>query len=517
MLTKLHSAMDKTQLVALYVRVSSSKQVEEGYSLEAQEKVLRDEVLRQGKIVFKVYKDEGLSGSIYERPGLQALLNDAKKGLFSSVGIWMISRLSRKLAHFITIIDELRNADVQIFSLMERFDTNTPIGNFIAQMFASIAEMQRENIRQNVKAGSKVRAKSGKMVGGSLLGYTLAPDPDDPKGTNKYVILPEEAEIVRKIFDLYCEGNGLKVVARSMNGLGYRGKNSNTFSATTISGILNNQAYIGKVKYDGEYYEAVHEPIISNEQWDLAQKLLGSKKRYDKTIDYQYLLSGVIKCRGCGCSMIPSHTTRKNKNGTKKTYYYYSCGQYLNKGTGSCSPNLVNAKEADATVMNFISNYFSTQDWQDKIVERINSKLFVDAELKSSINQLQGKISRIITRQDKLLYEYEEGNLTKEELVTRDDELKAEIHKLELDLFRKLSMDNSPIIDEKRIRDAFKLLPILIQQSPDEEKVKLIRNAIKAVYVDDDRKVEAIEVYVPIQNADTGLETLRINIKEKEG
>ena len=510
--------MDKAQLVAIYVRVSSTKQVEEGYSLDAQERVLRDYFLQQGKTVFKVYKDEGISGSRYDRPGLQALLKDSKKGLFGCVGIWKISRISRDLLHLLKIIDVLKNADVNLFSLTERFDLSTPLGNFIVQMFGSMAQMQRETISQNIKIGSRQRAKSGKFIGSAMFGYKSVPDTDDPKGTSKYVICPEEAEVVRKIYDLYCQGNGLKVVARTINEQGYRSKQGNAFSITGIHKILTNQAYIGKVKYAGEYFDGVHEAIISGEQWDTAQKLLASKKSYEKTVDYQYLLPGLVKCRECGSWMVPWHSTRKNKNGTSRVYYYYTCGRYLNKGTGNCKPNVVKAKEADKVVMDFIVNYLSTKEWQEKVIAKVKEKLKASANegLEEYIQQLRGKIGRLKAKQDKLLYEYEEGQLTKEQLVDNDKELQANIDELEMELLLNQSMDHKPGVDEKLIKKAFRALPALIRNSKHEEKLKLIRNVVKAVYVDEGRNVEFIEIYVPKPKTDIGIETLRINIKEKE-
>lgn len=508
--------MDKARLVAIYIRVSSARQAEEGYSLEAQEKVLRDEILRQGKIVFKVYRDEGISGARYDRPGLQELLKDAKKGLFGSVGIWMISRISRSLPNLLKIIEELKKADVKLFSLTERFDMDTPIGNFTAQIFGSVAQMQRDNIRHNVLLGSKERAKGGKTVGCSVLGYRLVPDTDDPKGTTKLEIVPEEAELVRKIFDLYCQGNGLKVIAQTVNAQGYCGKKGKTFSILTIRGILTNQLYIGKVKYCNEYFDGIHEPIISREQWETVQRLLSSKVSYEKSIDYQYLLSGLIKCRGCGSGMIPAHVTHRNKNGTTKVYYYYSCGLYLNKGTGSCKPNVVRAKEADAVVMDFVCNHLSTKEWQNRILKRVKAKIAVNEKLLEDINKLQNRLSRLKAKRDALLFDYEEGRITKMQLVESDKSLQAEIEMVGVELLRKQTIDDKPHIDEELIKEAFMLLPTLIQRASYEEKLGLLRGVVKAVYVDEERKVEAMEIYIP-KSKNTGIETMRINIKEREG
>lgn len=507
--------MDKSKLVAIYVRVSLSKQAEKGYSLEAQEKVLRDEIARQGKLVFKVYKDAGISGAKADRPGLQNLLADAKKGLFGSVGIWMISRLSRNLSDFLAILEELKKADVQLFSIMERFDMNTPVGNFTAQMFGSIAQMQRETIRENALLGSRLRAKSGKTVGGQLLGYINVPDTNATNGTNKLVIEPSEAEVVKKIFNLYCQGYGLKAVAKMMNAGGYSGKNGKSFSIMTIRGILTNKAYIGFVKYDGEYFQGIHEPIISQEQWTKVQNLLAFKRTFSKTIDYQYLLSGIIKCPVCGAGMLPMHVNCRNKDGSEKVYYYYACGQYMNKGAGSCSAKVVKAKEADAEVMNFICGYLCKDEWQDEVIEGIKRRLSINKLAEININQLKGKLRRLRAKRNRLLFEFEEGKLSKEQLLIADKLVQKDMNETEIAINVQLSSEPATSFNEGDIRKAFSILPKQLQNISDVEKAKLIHSAVKAVYVDDNRKVKTIEVYIPELKQNIKPQTIELDAQER--
>lgn len=504
--------MDKARLVALYVRVSSVRQVEEGYSLEAQEKVLRDEVLKQNKLVFKVYKDAGISGAKADRPGLNALLNDAKKGLFSSVGIWTISRISRNLSHFLMVIEELNKNNITLFSISENFDLNTSIGKFTAQMLAGIAQMQRDSWRENSILGSKLRAKRGKFSGSRILGYKLVPDSNDPKGRSMLVVDAEEANIVKKIYDLYSEGYGLKAIVFRVNEEGLHGKTGGAFCIATVREILTNRIYIGYVKYYGEYYKGLHEPIITLEQWDKVQKLLESKKHCHREVDYRYLLPGLVKCPVCGSSMFPWHTYHKNKNGTVRKYYYYACGMYMNKGSSICKPNVVKALEADAKVLNFISTYLSNDAWQNKVIAEIRKRLSAGSNARQQVDFLKNRISKLKSQKLDLLIKYEDGSIDKDELTKKTAELQRLCEEAEIALqVHKVERSNY-IVDEAAIRNAFNNLGKVIMMATEEDKVKLFKTVLKSVYVNADRVVNAVEVYLPNGTPDGIADTIKVNI-----
>ena len=236
--------MNRFNLAALYVRVSTDKQVTEGYSLEAQETVLRDKAISDGKVVYKVYSDAGVSGAKTDRPGLAELLKDAERGLFGSVYVWSLDRVARKLRYLQIVFERLNKADVSFLSISENFDFNTSTGKLYLGIIGSFAQNQRDTIRKNCMLGSRKKAQSGKVVGGNILGYKRVLDEDDPQGGTKLVIEEKEAGVVRKIFDLYCSGYGLKATASKVNTIGMRSKNGKKFSLTTIRTILTNQGVI---------------------------------------------------------------------------------------------------------------------------------------------------------------------------------------------------------------------------------------------------------------------------------
>lgn len=302
--------------IAIYVRVSSEEQVN-GYSIDAQLESLREYASLHQLAIYKEYIDAGFSAkSIDGRPAIQELLKDAQKGKFNHVVSWKINRISRNLEKLLKILDVFRHKQIKYVSLTEQFESDTSQGNFMLQMIGSVAELEREQISQNVRLGMRERNKQGKWnSGNNVLGYEWV------SGTNRndsYVkVVPEEAELVRLIFTLYKSGLGFKAITNQLNAEGYRTKKGKPFSICSVRGILINLNYIGKIRYTmqsntssnqriTEIVVGLHEPIIEQQLWDEVQTLLRYRgNSNEKKVSRFYPLSGILKCPRCGHSMVP--------------------------------------------------------------------------------------------------------------------------------------------------------------------------------------------------------------------
>ena len=190
--------------LALYTRVSTIEQSEEGYSIDEQERLLRSWAEKNNYEVYKCYSDRGISGKdIKNRPALKELLKDAEEKKFDMVISWKINRISRKLADVLKIVDILEKNDITFKSYSEPFETDTPAGKMQFQMMALIGEFERGTIAQNVKMGMCAKAKAGEWCGGRVLGHDLVPV-ENQDGTKrrktKLTINQIEERSVRLIF-----------------------------------------------------------------------------------------------------------------------------------------------------------------------------------------------------------------------------------------------------------------------------------------------------------------------------
>lgn len=278
--------MNEIRQVAIYCRVSTEEQATEGYSISAQLQTLRQYAQLYGWEIAGEYADEGISGkNITGRPAIQKLIADVENNKFQAVLVWKISRLSRNMLDTLTLLDLFEANDVKFISYSENFDTGTPIGRLVVQLMASIAEMERNTLSENVKLGMKQRAYEGYWNGGIVFGYNVV--------DKALVINEKEAFIVKLAFELYAEGKGLKAVANHLNKAGYRTKRGHHFSVNGVAQILDNIVYNGKISWakvenwDSKrrkgknpnpiIVEGKHEAIIPDDLWNIVQARRNSR------------------------------------------------------------------------------------------------------------------------------------------------------------------------------------------------------------------------------------------------
>ncbi|MDR1060327.1 MAG: recombinase family protein [Clostridiales bacterium] len=257
--------------VVLYLRVSTTRQAEEGYSLDAQERNLCAWCESRGHTVVSIYRDEGISAKdVQHRPALQQMIDDAKTGDFDLILFWSLSRFTRSVRDLYELYQQLSAIGIEIISATEPIDTTTPMGRAMMGLLTIFAQMERELTSERVYYAMEERAKQGKRTCNEVLGYNLL-------GGDNLTINVVEAEQVRYIFDRYTEYKNLQAVAELCRLKGYRGKRGREHAAWTIRKILTRPIYCGYNSYDGSIYRGMHEPIISATLFNRVQDILDKR------------------------------------------------------------------------------------------------------------------------------------------------------------------------------------------------------------------------------------------------
>ena len=174
---------EKQRFIALYIRVSTEAQAEEGYSIEAQEKILRAECTAKeyDEALIRTYIDAGASGSNIERPALRDLIADSTAGLISTVIVYKLDRLSRSQKDTLYLIEDVFIPNgVDFVSVNERLDTGSPYGKAMIGILSAFAQLERENISLRTRMGMKERVRSGLWPGGGRVPFGY--DYDSEKG-----------------------------------------------------------------------------------------------------------------------------------------------------------------------------------------------------------------------------------------------------------------------------------------------------------------------------------------------
>lgn len=252
---------------AIYTRVSTEGQAEEGYSLDSQERLARERCSREGWEVVGVYTDAGISGKdVQHRPAFQRLVQDAVQGQIDVIVFWALSRFTRSVADLYNTWADL-GSDVALISLTEPFDTSTAMGRAMMGMLAVFAQMEREITAERVRAAMLERARQGKRTCNEVLGYDIV-------GRDQLRINAAEAERVRYIFDRYLEYKCLSAVAELCRLRGYAGKRGRAQKPESIKKILTRPVYAGYNVYKGTLYKGNHEAIVSPRTFNRVQRLL---------------------------------------------------------------------------------------------------------------------------------------------------------------------------------------------------------------------------------------------------
>jgi site-specific DNA recombinase len=250
--------MYEMKRACVYTRVSTDAQGEvDKVSLPEQERMAKACIESKGWSYVGTYEDNGYTGRNTNRPALQRMLEDAKLGKVDAIVIFKLDRLSRRQRDTIDIIEEvLLKNDVDLVSLRETLDTTTPWGRAMIGVLSSFNQLESENIAQRTAMGRYATAREGGYAGGKPpLGYKAV--------DGKLIVVPEEAEIVRLVFELRSQGGTLMGITKELNDRGYRSKKGNEFKHSAIQTILNNEStYRGNYKYGEESSENTHEPIL---------------------------------------------------------------------------------------------------------------------------------------------------------------------------------------------------------------------------------------------------------------
>jgi site-specific DNA recombinase len=311
---------------------------------------------------------------------MQRMISDVENDKFQAVLVWKISRLSRNMLDTLVLLDKFEEYDVKFISYSENFDTSSPIGKLVVQLMASIAEMERNTLSENVKLGMTQRAKECSWNGGVVFGYDSI--------EKELIVNSKEAEVVQLIFTLYTEGKGLKAMANNLNKAGYITKHGKHFSINGIATILDNTVYNGKIQWlqvenwdkkrrrgknaNPILVEGKLEAIISDEIWNLVQAKRQSKSFKQRQSNEPFLLSSILRCPDCVQGMVPSITTYTRKDGSKRKHRYYVCGEFHNKGSSACKTNSIKAYEAEDAVINRITEFLNDSAGFSQTIESIN-------------------------------------------------------------------------------------------------------------------------------------------------
>lgn len=321
-----------TKKAAIYIRVSTDAQREEGYSIDAQKEMLTAYCVSKGIKAYEYYIDGGFSGSNIDRPELKRLIEDVKSDKISCVLVYKLDRLSRSQKDTLYLIEDVFNPNnVDFISLNESMDTSTPLGRLMLGILSAFAQLERENIKERTSMGMKERVKEGYWMGGGRIPFGY--DYNAEKG----ILVPnKDAETVRRVYDLYLNGYSTNTIAR-MLGLSYE---------RLARQILKRKTNAGYIVYKNEEFLGKHQPIVSLDTYERAMQRMEERAGRFKG-EATNLLTGLVHCGICGAKM---RYQKWGKRGYKLVCYSRDKSKPHLVKDPKCSNNGIWANELETVV-----------------------------------------------------------------------------------------------------------------------------------------------------------------------
>jgi len=385
----------------IYVRVSTEEQAQEGYSIRAQEQKLKEYAKVKEWAIYKIYRDEGISGkNITARPAINEMIEDIKKSYVKNVLIYKIDRLTRSTADLLYLINLFNENDCTFNSLNESIDTQSATGRMFIKIIGIFAEFERENIAERITLGFERKTREGYSPSSRSTSYGY----DRKNGEDIQTINEKEAIIVKEIFDMFVNKHmSYCGIRNNLNNRNIPTKENSTWDARTITSLLKNCNYKGYVRY--AYKDAkrkfevkgLHEAIISEELFNEAQILAEkmSKKVYKKHPKDDHYFAGILYCGICGERLMVSgkyKTYKKDKNESISPIVTYYCNNRAVKK--KCTASYMRQHNVEKAFIEYINNIedFNTLD---------EIQLAMKQEIKTQNLELIGNLHKQLEKLDR--------------------------------------------------------------------------------------------------------------------
>lgn len=528
--------------IAIYSR--KSKFTGKGESVENQIELckayIRTHYGEKSLETVKIYEDEGFSGANLKRPAFQRMMEEVRKRRFSAVIVYRLDRISRNISDFSGLIEELSRLDVAFVSIKEQFDTGTPMGRAMMYIASVFSQLERETIAERIRDNMHELAKTGRWLGGTTpTGYTsesvksVTVDGKTKKAC-KLALIPEEAEIVRTIFNLFLQSHSLTITEAELMKRRIVTKNGNYYSRFSIKNILQNPVYLmadedayryfidneaelfsDRAAFDGihgilaynrtdqqkgratvinpinEWIVSVgqHVGIVTGKEWTAVQAVLNQNKSkaFRRPRKNEALLTGLIYCR-CGSRMYPKLTKRTLSDGTP--LYSYVCKVKERSQRSVCNSKNISGNTLDLAIIEQIKQLSEDNSTFIRQLEQCR-RIYTSGQAKNEEQlvtfkrdkvALEKKMNGLVDSLGEL-----ESSAARSPIIKRIESLQAEIDSLSTHIQELEALSNQNTISDMEFEVMRQLLSVFgstIDEMNVEQKRSAIRSLVRKVVWD---------------------------------
>lgn len=463
--------------VALYIRLSREDEEDkiESNSVTNQRALLQEYLKNKNEfVIYDIYIDDGYSGTDFNRPNFQRLLNDMKDNKFNTIIVKDLSRLGRNYIEVGNYIEQIfplfKIRFISINDMIDSYKDPASINNVIVPFKNLMNDEYCRDISMKIRSAFNTKKRNGDFVGAwAPYGYIK-----DPKNKYHLIIDEESSQTVKLIFKWALEGKGRNTIAKELNKMGilnptgYKQKilnlnytnlsatsfgNDYAWTNTTISQILKNRVYVGDMvqckervvgykihkivknpKEDWIIVENTHEPIVDRDTFNKIQDLLFSRdNRVEKNGELSKF-AGHIRCADCKRAMNKKTLSNKNRN---RDYWYYICSTYRNKSKDLCTKHSIRNDKLEEAVLEAIKLQISLVIEMEEILKEINKSKTVSLRNNNIENNIKRQELELEKNKKLKKSSYEDwklGVITQEEYIEYSESYTKAINEIEENL-----------------------------------------------------------------------------------
>lgn len=305
-----------------YYRVSTEEQAKSGISIEAQKKIILKWAKDNDYTITGHYTDEGKSASNINRPALQDMLSQVEEDSVDAVLVIDTDRIARNTLDHLTIKSILKKHNTALISVNQPMLDDSPEGNLIDTIIASVNAFQSQITGRKTSKVMEQKALSGWYPGSAPIGYLNADNPEPIGKFDKRIIIkdPETSTFITEAFNMYINGSTAREIAKYLNENNVRASRSEKIHFNTVLNILKNTFYMGTFYWGGKEYKGLHEPLVTEENFNLVNNLMSEKNLGVKKRTHDFLLRGYLYST-TGSKLYGSKHTKPSG----KIYSFYFC------------------------------------------------------------------------------------------------------------------------------------------------------------------------------------------------
>ncbi len=479
--------------VAIYTRVSTDNQVGGRFdSCESQLAICRDFIRRNSGLGWTEvghYTDPAVSGSSMNRPGLQALMRHIETGGVKVILIFKLERMSRNIDEFGPFRSFLRKHGCRLESATEDISESTPSGRLKNNLMLSFSQYEKENTAEKTQVKMLQQAKRGYWNGGAVpYGY------DYDKNTQTLKPHPEEAPVVRRVFEQTAQLVSLEEVADALNREGLRTRarvfrrtdgtertiGRRRFRSDGLRMMVTNPIYRGVIRYAGQEYPGRHEALVASDTWEQANAAVAKLVRPAPAIKLEqdkhfHLLKGLVHCGCCHRALVPHASGNRDAAGGYYRYYYCS-NLVKERADARCTVRRIAAGSLENVVIQFLSELGKHPDIISSAIGSSQTRRQTRMqELKTGLGKLDREMAATGTRIRNCVEAMAAGGkLIAEELAEEVRTLKERKQTQTVErqrLSQELAACEGEVLDEERVRSSVARFGEILQGlSRDEQK-----------------------------------------------